>query len=130
VFAAEGVQVAGVLDWELSTLGDPMADLTYFLMHWVMPPGEPNGVGDDSEALSLPTMEAVLQRYVALCGEMPQAPLSWYLAFNLFRLAAIVQGVAARHLAGNASSARAALAAQRVPRLADAAWRQALLAGA
>lgn len=131
VFAPESPHVAAVLDWELSTLGDPMADLTYFLMQWVMPAGERSSlVGVDFATSGIPTIPAALARYTELTGAQLAAPIEWYFAYNLFRIAAIVQGVAARHEAGTASSAKAATAAGRVGPLSQAAWAQALKAGA
>lgn len=117
-------RVLAVLDWELSTLGDPIADLTYLLMHWVTPAHERNSLaGLDLAALGIPTLDAMLERYLATTGDRLGAPLEWYLAYNLFRFAAILHGVAARGRAGNANNARAALAQQRVGPLAETAWR-------
>jgi len=116
-------RVLAVLDWELSTLGDPIADLTYLLMHWVTPGHERNSLaGLDIAALGIPPLEAMLERYLSATGDRLGAPLEWYLAYNLFRFAAILHGVAARGRAGNANNARAGLAEQRVGPLAEAAW--------
>jgi aminoglycoside phosphotransferase (APT) family kinase protein len=117
-------RVLAVLDWELSTLGDPIADLTYLLMHWVTPAHERNSLaGLDIAALGIPTLDEMLTRYLAATGDSLGAPLEWYLAYNLFRFAAILHGVAARGRAGNANNARAGLAQRRVGPLAEAAWR-------
>ncbi|WP_334163744.1 phosphotransferase family protein [Phenylobacterium sp.] len=130
VFHPSEPRVVAVLDWELSTLGDPIADLTYLLMQWVMPPGERNSLLDaDLAALGIPDVEACLARYGELTGQSVDS-LDWCFAYNLFRLAAILQGVAGRFLAGNASSERAARAAGRVRPLAMTAWQFALKAGA
>lgn len=116
-------RVVAVLDWELSTLGDPVADLTYLLMHWVTPPHERGSLnGLDLPALGIPSLSEMLERYLSATGDRLDAPLEWYLAYNLFRLAAILQGVAGRGRSGSANNARAALAQQRVEPLADAAW--------
>ncbi len=124
-------RVIAVLDWELSTLGDPLADLTYFLMQWVLPPGERNSLaGLDLQALGIPTIEQATGRYLELTGRGPSVSMEWYFAYNLFRLAAILQGIVGRHQAGNAANPRAAQAAGRVGPLAEAAWAQALKAGA
>lgn len=124
-------QIAAVLDWELSTLGDPVADLTYYLMMWRAPPGERIAMNTvDFRASGIPTMNEALDRYLAISGRVLDRPVEWYIAFNLFRLAAILQGVAARAARGQANNERALLAQDRVGPLASAAWESALLAGA
>lgn len=131
VLDSKSPRVIAVLDWELSTLGDPVADLTYLLMHWVAPPHERNSLaGLEFAELGIPTLDEMLERYLAATGNQLGAPLEWYLAYNLFRFAAILHGVAARGRAGNANNARAGLAQQRVGPLAQAAWRFAESAGA
>jgi len=124
-------EVAAVLDWELSTLGDPIADLTYFLMLWRVPPGERISMNTvDFEASGIPTMEDALDRYLSSTGRILDRPVDWYIAFNLFRLAAILQGVAARAAKGQANNERALSAQERVGPLARAAWENARRAGA
>lgn len=124
-------EVAAVLDWELSTLGDPIADLTYFLMLWRVPPGERISMhGVDFSALGIPTMEDALDRYLSSTGRTLDRPVGWYIAFNLFRLAAILQGVAGRAAKGQANNERALSAQGRVGPLARAAWDNARCAGA
>ena len=131
VLHASEPRVIAVLDWELSTLGDPIADLTYLLMHWVTPPHERGSLsGLDLAMLGIPTMEAMLDRYLAVTGDRLDAPIEWYLAYNLFRLAAILHGVAGRARAGSANNERAGLAQQRVGPVAETAWQFALRAGA
>ncbi len=131
IFADEGAKVAAVLDWELSTLGDPLADFTYLLMNWVTPPDGRSGIagigGGDS---GIPTMEDVVARYCAATGRDGVPQLDWYFAYNLFRLTGIVQGIKQRVRDGNAASVQAAQMAERVPELAAAAWRFARKAGA
>ncbi|MDZ4373807.1 MAG: phosphotransferase family protein [Phenylobacterium sp.] len=130
VFHPSEPRVVAVLDWELSTLGDPIADLTYLLMQWVMPPGEKNSLLDaDLPALGIPSVDQCLARYAELTGREVQS-LDWCFAYNLFRLAAILQGVAGRFAAGNASTEKAAKAGGRVGPLAETAWRFAVRAGA
>src|SRR5690606_822405 len=115
--------VIAVLDWELSTLGDPIADLTYLLMHWATPEDERNSLSNlDLASWGIPSMQEMLNRYLAGTGDRLDAPIEWYLAYNLFRLAAILHGVAGRGRAGNANNSRAALAQQRVGPLAETAW--------
>jgi aminoglycoside phosphotransferase (APT) family kinase protein len=126
IFWADKPRVKAVLDWELSTLGDPMADFAYLLMQWVMPGLE----GADFKALNIPTMEEAEAIYCKAAGVPPIENLNWYFSYNLFRLAGIVQGIAKRIVDGTAANAKAQeSAARRVP-LAQAAWKYAKLAGA
>ena len=106
-----------VLDWELSTLGHPLADFTYFLMVWHFPPSVRGGLsGLDLAGLGIPSLEEAVERYCATTGRARLDDLEFCLAYNMFRLAAIAQGVYARALQGNASSDRAvALGAQVRP---------------
>lgn len=124
-------EIAAVLDWELSTLGDPIADLTYFLMMWRVPSGERIAMDTvDFETSGIPTMDEALDRYLRASGRVLDRPVEWYIAFNLFRLAAILQGVAARAARGQANNERALMAQDRVGPLARAAWENARQAGA
>ena len=123
-------EVRAVLDWELSTLGDPMADFSYLLIGWVIPATARNGLaGADIEALGIPTVEEMVERYAGLTGLRPEN-LDWLFAYNLFRLAAICQGIAGRVRDGTAASAHAKSMAAQVPMLADAALSFARKAGA
>ena len=133
IYSHDRPQVLAVLDWELSTLGDPVADLMYHAMEWYRPPGiDPRGslAGRDLAALGIPTLEAYVARYCQLMERPPIENLSFYKAFNLFRVASIIQGVVARHQQGNAADPQAESQAARVAPLAEAAWREALRAGA
>jgi len=124
-------EIAALLDWELCTLGDPIADLTYFLMMWRMPPHERIAMDTVDFATSgIPTMDEALDRYLAASGRVLDRPVDWYIAFNLFRLAAILQGVAGRAARGQANNERALSAQGRVAPLALAAWENARRAGA
>ena len=124
-------RVAAVLDWELSTLGDPVADLTYYLMSWVTAPEGRSGVlGRTGPETGIPPLEEMLARYCARTGRTGALALDWYFAFNLFRLASIVQWIKKRIVTGTAANARAHETAARVPMLVDAAWRFAQQAGA
>jgi aminoglycoside phosphotransferase (APT) family kinase protein len=124
-------RVLAVLDWELSTLGDPLADFSYFLMNWVTEPEGRSGVlGLTGSDTGIPTIEEVVARYCAATGRNGVPQLDWYFAYNLFRLTGIVQGIKKRVIDGNASSAKAEQTAARVYGLADAAWGFAQRAGA
>jgi aminoglycoside phosphotransferase (APT) family kinase protein len=131
IFAAAEPRVLAVLDWELSTLGDPLADFSYFLMSWVTEPEGRSGVkGLAGPETGIPTIEAMVERYCAATGRDGVPELDWYFAYNLFRLTGIVQGIKKRMLDGNASSAQAAQTVERLPGLAAAAWGFAERAGA
>jgi aminoglycoside phosphotransferase (APT) family kinase protein len=124
-------RVAAVLDWELCTTGDPIADLSYFLISWVTEPEGRSGVmGLTGPDTGIPTVDEVVARYCERTGREGVPNLDWYIAFNLFRLASIVQGIKKRFLIGTASSATAEATSARVPLLADAAWDFAQRAGA
>ena len=130
ILAPETPQVRAVLDWELSTLGDPMADFSYLLIAWVIPATARNGLaGVDIAALGIPTVEETVERYAGLTGARP-ANLDWLFAYNLFRLAAICQGIAGRVRDGTAASAHAKTMAAQVPMLAEGALSFAKKAGA
>ena len=130
IFAPAEPRVVAVLDWELSTLGDPLADFSYFLMSWVTAPEGRSGVqGLTGPETGIPTIEDVVARYCKATGRDGVPELNWYFAYNLFRLAGIVQGIKKRMLDGNASSAQAAKTVERLPGLAAAAWDFAEKAG-
>jgi aminoglycoside phosphotransferase (APT) family kinase protein len=123
IFAANEPKVIAVLDWELSTTGDPLADFSYMMMNWVTEPEGRSGVrGLTGPETGIPTIEQMTERYCAATGREGVPDLNWYFAFGLFRLASIVQGIKKRVLDGTASSAHAAEMAERVPHLAAAAW--------
>ncbi len=123
-------RVLAVLDWELSTLGDPLGDFTYHLMNWVMPSGQRSGLaGLDLAALGIPDMDAYVAMYCEATGRSGIDQLDWYFAYNMFRLAAILQGIVGRVRDGTAASAHAESNAERVRPLAEAAYGFALKAG-
>ena len=131
VFDADAPRIRAVLDWELSTLGDPLADITYFLMAWSMPPDGRSGLaGVDLAEHGIPTVEELFERYAKATGRTSMPDLNWYLAYNLFRFAAILQGIAGRVRDGTASSSEAVAMASRVVPLAQSAWGFAKKAGA
>ncbi|WP_375456651.1 phosphotransferase family protein [uncultured Methylobacterium sp.] len=131
IFSPDRGRVAAVLDWELSTLGDPLADFSYLLMHWVLPADGRSALGGlDLAALGIPTRAEAAALYCRGTGRDRLPDLDWYFAYNLFRLVGILQGIAGRMKAGTAASDHAAAMAARVPRLAEAAWSFAVKAGA
>ncbi len=112
MFAADGTDCIGVLDWELSTIGHPYADLAAVIMQWQMPPGkEGRGLaGIDRDALDLPSDRAFIAQYCERRGLPGIDNFGFYLAFNFFRMAGILQGVYKRALDGNASDPKRAQA--------------------
>jgi aminoglycoside phosphotransferase (APT) family kinase protein len=131
IYAQDVPRVRAVLDWELATIGDPLADFTYLAMSWVIPRDGTSGlVGVNLEAAGLPTLDEIVGRYCAATGRERLEQLHWYFAYNLFRTVGIVQGIKKRMIDGNASSSHAAATVERIPLLAKAAWSQALEAGA
>jgi aminoglycoside phosphotransferase (APT) family kinase protein len=125
MFHVSEPRVVAVLDWELSTLGDPMADFTYLLLQWIMP-----GLADAGlEALNIPSMEEAALIYCNCTGDsLPD--LNWYFAYGLFRFACITQGIAGRIRDGTAASAKAIEAAKRTIPMSKASWEYAKKAGA
>ncbi|MBU2137039.1 MAG: phosphotransferase [Alphaproteobacteria bacterium] len=120
-------RVIAVLDWELSTLGEPLADFTYLLMNWVN--GSIANI-PDLEAHGVPSIEEYVAEYCRLTGRDGLPDLNWYFAYNIFRLAGIIQGIVGRVRDGTANSPQAAAMAERVPLLAKAGWSFAQKAGA
>jgi aminoglycoside phosphotransferase (APT) family kinase protein len=130
LFDGDGTLTA-VLDWELATLGDPLADFSYLAMQWAMPADGGAGLaGLDLPELGIPTLGEIAKRYSERSGVPVASKLDWYFAYNVFRLAGIVQGIKKRVIDGTASHPEAAEMAKRVPMLAQAAWRFAERAGA
>jgi aminoglycoside phosphotransferase (APT) family kinase protein len=127
IVAADGPKILAVLDWELSTLGDPLADFTYHLMAWHMPQSESAAgtaslVGHDLSRFGIPTMAQYVDAYVARTGLDPRPALPVYLAYNFFRIAAILQGIVGRVRDGTATSEFAPAKAELVRPLAEKAW--------
>ncbi len=125
ILAPDRARVIGLLDWELATLGHPLADLAYQCMQWRLPhAGGMRGLGGlDRAALGLPEERAYVAAYCARRDIEPPDNWPFYLAFSFFRLAAILEGVVARARAGNASNpARARDYAQAIPVLLELAW--------
>jgi aminoglycoside phosphotransferase (APT) family kinase protein len=127
VFHPNEPRVLAVLDWELSTLGHPLADFAYLCMAWRLPPDLFNGLaGLDLEALGIPGEAEFVAAYCRRVGRETVAEKEWEfsMAFNMFRLAAILQGVKARALQGNASNPHALETGSQARPLSETAWRQ------
>ena len=120
-----------VLDWELSTLGNPLADFTYYLMNWHSQAEGRSGLkGLDLKALGIPTIDETVEQYCQLTGRSGLPALDWYFAYNSFRLAGILQGIVGRVRDGTASSSQAIANADRIVPLAESGLAFALKAGA
>ena len=118
-------KVVSILDWELATLGHPLSDLAYCCLPYHMPvnvDGAKGMVGADLKSLGLPEEQQLLDWYCQYTGRTGVPNWNFYIAFSLFRLAAIVQGVYHRALQGNASNADALEVGKRASLLADRGW--------
>lgn len=128
IFDPQQPRVLAVLDWELSTLGHPLADFSYHCMAWHIPPGTFRGIGGlDHAALGIPDEREYVRRYCQRTGradpDAVMADWNFYLAYNLFRLASITQGIARRVVDGTAASAQARATGASTRPLAEMAWR-------
>jgi aminoglycoside phosphotransferase (APT) family kinase protein len=128
MFAPGQPKVLAVLDWELSTLGHPLADFSYHCMTWHIPPGAFRGIGGlDHTALGIPSEADYIALYCERTGlttpDRLHADWNFYMAYNMFRIAAILQGIAKRVEAGTASSSQAVSSAAGAKPLAQLAWQ-------
>jgi aminoglycoside phosphotransferase (APT) family kinase protein len=135
ILAADAPRVLAVLDWELSTLGDPLADFSYHLMQWYMPQQDGMGgtgslAGRDLPALGIPSLPDYVDAYVRRTGLDPRPHLPVYLAYNFFRIAAILQGIVGRVRDGTATNENAPARAALVRPLSAIGRRFAREAGA
>jgi len=113
-----------VIDWELSTLGHPLADLSYQCMSWHIPPALWRGIGGVSLAeLGLPSEADYMQQYARATGRDAIAHWDFYMAYNLFRMAGILHGIAQRAHAGNAAAPDAVAVGAKAGPLADIGWQ-------
>lgn len=124
-------QVRAILDWELATIGDPLADFAYFAMAWIIPAEGRSGLGGiDVDAEGIPRLEDIVACYCAATGRDRLPDLHWYFSYNLFRLVGIIQGIKKRMAEGNAASTEAEKAVALLESFARLSWEQARLAGA
>jgi aminoglycoside phosphotransferase (APT) family kinase protein len=128
IFHPTEPRILAVLDWELSTLGHPLADFSYHCMSWHIKPGQFRGIaGLDLEELGIPSQEQYIATYCARTGATVRPEdFNFYLAYNMFRLAGIMQGIMKRYVDGTASSAQALQNGKAARPMAELGWQHAL----
>jgi aminoglycoside phosphotransferase (APT) family kinase protein len=125
IFHPGEARILAVLDWELSTLGHPLADFAYHCMYWRLTAGEFRGIGGvDLVSLGIPTEEEYVDTYCRRTGRTGIPHWDFYMAYNMFRLAGILQGIMGRVKDGTAASSYAAEQGKRAKPMAEAGWRQ------
>jgi aminoglycoside phosphotransferase (APT) family kinase protein len=127
IFDADEPRILAVLDWELSTIGHPMADFAYHLMSWHIPQGSFRGIaGVDLAALGIPSESDYVRAYCNATGRDHIPDLDFYLAYNMFRIAGILQGIMKRVVDGTAANEQALESGKRTRPMAELGWHYAL----
>jgi aminoglycoside phosphotransferase (APT) family kinase protein len=127
IFHPTEPRILAVLDWELSTLGHPLADFSYHLMSWHIPSGQFRGIGElDHKSLGIPTEDGYIAKYCERTGKtIRREDFRFYLAYNMFRMAGILQGIMKRYVDGTASSEQALKSGKSARPMAEMGWRYA-----
>jgi aminoglycoside phosphotransferase (APT) family kinase protein len=130
IFHPTEPRILAILDWELSTIGHPLADFSYHLMSWHISPSGFRGIaGLDLATLGIPSQAEYVAMYCAASGRRGIADVDFYLAYNMFRIAGILQGIMKRVVDGTAASAQAAAAGARARTMAELGWSYAQRVG-